>query len=157
MSERHWNNPIDLSVRHDIERVISGAIRSTIQVHGAIGNGFVSSATKRVFGALKTHARNVRRQPGPLRRALQERSHFGCDPMCDHCYEWLEGISRATRPVVVIALEAFWSAVEHELGECRDLGPPSSKDELGNLIDAASESVTLWAAERMTAQKGEKI
>lgn len=50
---------IDLSDRSRLERAINGALRATIHDHGPITVHTLSSASKRVVGALKTFNRQT--------------------------------------------------------------------------------------------------
>jgi len=51
---------LDLKYSHQIEHAIAGAVKSCIDNHGPIDVNLVGSATKRVYGAIRSLARSLR-------------------------------------------------------------------------------------------------
>jgi len=83
-------NLLDLQLRGQATRAISGALHDSINEHGLIDRDLVGSATKRVWGALKSLARSHRK--------------VGLDPTICSCADRRENLKKIDSAVALEAL-----------------------------------------------------
>lgn len=55
-------NNLDIENRSDVEKIIAGALKSTINVHGPITPEWIGSASKRIYGQLRGLAKLQRKE-----------------------------------------------------------------------------------------------